>query len=346
MNGNGAESTKGKEADQQESASADSAASPLCALPPRTTEDQQIAKEMSKAERVMSRWAFVTAIGTLVSAVAICFQWHEMHTGGAVADKQAAAAQHFAEAADKINGGVGDAVAKLNIQAGNTEKLAEHMKTQADRTKDLADQAAIQSKEAIVSANAARDTANTSKETLRKSQRPWVNAESFIPTALTIPPEGRLEVFGDLIMRNTGTSVATDGWAQMIVAPNNGKWLTANWDAACSAVDESMRASHEAATKGLGDGWPIGFVLAPNQETKMRMGGGDADGIAGQQIARALPYGTPTQDARSGQFYLLGCARYKDQFGTSHTTRFCFIYLNDKMSPSGFYVCNGLQTAD
>ncbi|MHB1745607.1 MAG: hypothetical protein ACYCRE_12690, partial [Acidobacteriaceae bacterium] len=201
-------------------------------------------------------------------------------------------------------------------------------------------------------AREAKEQARIADETLRKSQRPWVNAESFLPATVDLPPEKRFQVNGDVVIKNTGTSIATDGWAMMVAVPNSADFLTKNWDEACRINDRQMRASRQAAANHRGDTWPIGFVLAPNQETRMRMGSGDAEGLIDKQIRNAMRFvGASGRDAfgqsfRSGQFYLLGCARYKDQFGTPHTTRFCFIYLDDKMSPSGFYVCNGMQSAD
>jgi len=196
----------------------------------------------------------------------------------------------------------------------------------------------------------AKEQAEIADETLRKSQRPWVNAESFSVITLTLPPRGRFNVQGEVTLKNTGTSVATEGWVMLVAAPNSTKWLTKNWDQACRIDDRQMRASRASAAKGLGDTWPIGFVLAPDQETKMRMASGDANGLITNQIERAesLPsyLSAPGQSATSGQFYLLGCARYRDQFGTHHITRFCFVYLDDQMSPAGFYVCNGNQTAN
>ncbi|WP_161557710.1 hypothetical protein [Acidisarcina polymorpha] len=279
------------------------------------------------------------ALGTIASAIAVGFQWYEMHTGGAdtkaiaeAAQKQACAAHQIAEASQRnataaeefatsaglINRGVEDAVKKLQLQAD-----------QASR-----------------SADATKSAADTARETLRKSQRPWVNAESFVPTTFTLPPDGRFAVDGDLVIKNTGVSVATDGWVMMVAVPTATSWLTKNWDQACEIDDQQILASHTSAAKGLGDTWPIGFVLAPSQETRMRMAMGDVHGLIEAQITGALPHATSEQDPRSGQFYLLGCARYKDQFGTGHTTRFCFAYLNDRLSPSGFYVCNGLESAD
>jgi hypothetical protein len=96
-------------------------------------------KKMTKSEKIMVWATCVIAVGTLVSAGAICFQWYEMHTGGAdtkaiacaaekqvrAANRSADAAQQFADTAALINGGVGDAVKKLDAQAMNTKNLSD-----------------------------------------------------------------------------------------------------------------------------------------------------------------------------------------------------------------------------
>lgn len=139
----------------------------------------------------------------------------------------------------------------------------------------------------------------------------------------------------------------------MVAVPTSTDFLTNNWDKACQVTDQQILASQQSAAKGLGDTWPMGFVLAPNQETRLRIGMGDiTDGLIEKQIKRALqitnemPSLYHGEDIRSGQFDLLGCMRYKDQFATHHTTRFCFVYLNDKISPAGFYPCNAIEAAD
>lgn len=85
---------------------------------------------------VLTGWI---ALGTMVSAIAIAFQWHEMHIGGKdttriadASEKQTLAAQKFADSAKEINTGIGTAVDKLNIQAEQTRNLARHAAIQAD----------------------------------------------------------------------------------------------------------------------------------------------------------------------------------------------------------------------
>ena len=213
---------------------------------------------------------------------------------------------------------------------GRTGLIAKHAGDQAEAAKDAA--------------RAAKRAADIASDNLRKSQRPWVTAESFTPSTFTMAPQGRFYVDGDLILKNTGASVATNGWAMLEAIPNGTDTLSRDWDKPCRDVDEQISANTSSTNKTP---WPIGFVLGPNQETRLRVGSGDPSGVIDKRVARQAPYTPfPSQDPKSGQFYLLGCSRYRDQFGVGHTTRFCFIYLNDKLSPSGFYICNALETAD
>jgi hypothetical protein len=95
-------------------------------------------KKMSKSEKIMVWATCVIAAGTLVSAGAICFQWREMVNGGVdtaaikiAAQKQADAAQQFADTAEDINGSIGDAVKKLDAQAKGTQRSANAAKSAA-----------------------------------------------------------------------------------------------------------------------------------------------------------------------------------------------------------------------
>ncbi len=107
--------------------------------------------KISKSDKIMIAATIVIAAGTLVSAAAIVFQWHEMHTGGldtktiadaakkqaCAADKSAQAARDFADTAALINGGMTDAVTKLQTQADETKTLATNALTQARATHEL-----------------------------------------------------------------------------------------------------------------------------------------------------------------------------------------------------------------
>jgi hypothetical protein len=164
-------------------------------------------------------------------------------------------------------------------------------------------------------------------QTLIQSQRPWVNAEKFDAHRMTLPPVGRFTIYGDVTMRNSGVSIARDGWVAMVAKANGYSDLKKEWDDACKTVSTSIKA---------GNAWPIGFVLDPNQST---------------QLPHSIQADFTAQQLRNG-FYLLGCAKYIDQFGILHTTRFCFrpdreVYGADgSVNPLEFQVCNGFQSAD
>jgi hypothetical protein len=88
--------------------------------------------KLTKNDKVMIALTVAIALGTIVSAVAIVLQWREMVGGGKQTDKiieaaninasaanrSADASQQFADTAVLINGGIGDAVKKLEAQAG------------------------------------------------------------------------------------------------------------------------------------------------------------------------------------------------------------------------------------
>lgn len=90
----------------------------------------------------MSGATVVIALGTLVSAAAIGLQLGEMKKGGldtkAIADaaqQQVCAANRFANSADKINVGIGQAVAKLQSQAEKMDTA--RVSAEKDSTKAL-----------------------------------------------------------------------------------------------------------------------------------------------------------------------------------------------------------------
>ena len=97
---------------------------------------------MEFSDAVMILLTAFIAFGTIVSAIAIGFQWHEMHSGGAdtksiadaaqkqvyAANRSADAAQLFANTAGDINRSVNDAVGKLNLQAGAAQTSADTSK--------------------------------------------------------------------------------------------------------------------------------------------------------------------------------------------------------------------------
>ncbi|AXC16123.1 hypothetical protein ACPOL_6917 (plasmid) [Acidisarcina polymorpha] len=108
---------------------------------------------MDFSDAVMILLTVFIALGTIASAIAVGFQWYEMHTGGAdtkaiaeAAQKQACAAHQIAEASQRnataaeefatsaglINRGVEDAVKKLQLQADQASRSADATKSAAD----------------------------------------------------------------------------------------------------------------------------------------------------------------------------------------------------------------------
>jgi hypothetical protein len=87
--------------------------------------------EPTRAEKTMNRATVVIAICAFVSMAAVCIQAFEMVTGASdtsaiagAAQQQVCAANRFADSADEINTGIGQAVIKLQAQASDMESLA------------------------------------------------------------------------------------------------------------------------------------------------------------------------------------------------------------------------------
>lgn len=167
-----------------------------------------------------------------------------------------------------------------------------------------------------------------SQDALHASQRPWVNAASAtLMKPLELPPK-RFSVFLNVVMRNSGVSVATDGIAFFYVAPNATETLDRTWKKPCETVDsqrEAMRASHQV--------WSTGFVLVPGESATLPIGTFSDD--------------VPLDSIAAGLFYILGCATYSDSFGMPHRTRFCFMPTGPVTDPAKvtFKVCNAFQEA-
>jgi hypothetical protein len=85
--------------------------------------------KLTKNDVVMIVLTGFIAFGTIVSAVAIGFQWHEMHEGGKdttviaeAAKKQVGAASSFATSAEGVNTEIGTAETDFAKMAKNSEK--------------------------------------------------------------------------------------------------------------------------------------------------------------------------------------------------------------------------------
>jgi hypothetical protein len=133
-------------------------------------------------------------------------------------------------------------------------------------------------------------------------------------------------------LKNTGKSVATDGWARILAEPNRTVLLDKEWRKPCDMIAEFQSALALSRKRGSGGTWPIGFVLAPG-ETAIE------DEYTGGPVT--------FQDIRNS-FYLLGCVIYQDQYGKPHHTNFC--YQPIAVTPDGtskeFKACNAFQEAN
>jgi|SRR5579864_9215931 len=230
----------------------------------------------------------VITIATVVIAFAGAFafgaallQWSEMRASGKQTDQLISLYREQVNKLGQQTEKLGQQVAKLGEQVGQTHELV--------------NQAIISNSETV--------------DALHKSERPWITAESFeITPPIALPTERvpMLTMGIEYRIRNTGKSVATNGWSLVFIQPNAPNHLTKEWLHGCDEV---------ARIKGsliLGkQAWPMGFILAPG-ETKTK-----------KQDSIAYQVSSPQQ--RSGAFlYFIGCAVYDDQFDITHHTTFCY----------------------
>jgi len=143
-------------------------------------------------------------------------------------------------------------------------------------------------------------------EAIQRAQRPWIVAERIVLNKPIHYENGRFYLSTDLILRNTGPSVARDVRTWIRIERNYGPTLERNW----ARVSDDLRDWKKLDEKFA---WPLGLVLAPGQSVSQPFGFGGpvADGPAVEHIQR-------------GGFYLLGYTEYVDQFGVTHFTRFAF----------------------
>jgi hypothetical protein len=178
---------------------------------------------------------------------------------------------------------------------------------------------------------AMRDALDEARMSRESGNRPWVNAESVeLMKPIELPPSSRFSIFLNVTVKNTGTSVASDGIAFFHAMPNSTEILSREWNKPCETVD-TQRDAIKASSQY--NPWMVGFVLVPGQSTKLPIGA-SSDNISPDQ-------------ARAGDFYVLGCMTYKDQFNTMHRTRFCFRPTSAIDDPANvtFGVCNAFQEA-
>lgn len=121
---------------------------------PETAEQlREVEREMTGFERSTLRFARLAFGVSVLAAIFVGLQWHEMRSGSADTHDLAVAA---------------------GKQADRMKDLADRMKDQADRTKVIAEQAVIQAKPAGMAAEAAKSAAHTSQDTLHVSERAYL----------------------------------------------------------------------------------------------------------------------------------------------------------------------------
>jgi hypothetical protein len=180
------------------------------------------------------------------------------------------------------------------------------------------------------SADAAKSAADTAEVTLRMGYRPWVNAESAeLVEPLVYPPKQRFYLKLKFGLKNTGTSIATDGVAIAEVSPDDGNAMSKHSGRICNWLEPS-KAPAEKNVSPSGKG----FVLAPGNVLPFPIGMG-SDEISNQQVSNA-------------KFFVLGCLIYRDQFKTWHHTRFCFRPTHPIVDSANiqFDICEWNQEAD
>ena len=166
--------------------------------------EQKIEERMSAFERATVRLTKIGVFVGILTLIIFAGQLYEMIEGGKQAEKvitaantQATAASNFAVSADNINTGIGDAVGKLNDQAGATHDLAVSAGKQAD---------------------AERSQSITTANELELSQRPWVSAQFSITGPLVRDSEG-VHTTIRITPENSGQSPAVKGFYTFAMIP-------------------------------------------------------------------------------------------------------------------------------
>jgi hypothetical protein len=266
-------------------------------------EGNQRPEKMSKSDWIMSIATIVIAAGTIVSAVAICLQWREMVSGGAdttaiknAAQKQADAAQKFADTAVLINGNMNGAVGKLDAQAVSTGKVADQAIVQANANRQLAQNAV--------------DTLANTKQSFKDEQRAWV---AFQGT-------GDNKGFTD-----------TQPWQIQIVFFNSGRTPARNVKTSGMYTTSPIPIAGPSPQQiAMLQFQPVQSI-APQGYYRENMGHAvgpqviNADQSAGQQILISQ-----YAQIKSKQLFLYyyGLLKYDDNSGRHHETQFC-VYLAD-----------------
>lgn len=259
----------------------------------------------------LSRWGL--CIAALTFAI-IAFQGWEMYSGSK--DTRA-----LAEAA--------------KAQSEATKAIAESAKTQAENTAQLATFTSQEVQQLAANVKEAHSSTEHAESALQRSERPWVNAESMEATNFDPPSDYRssLAIGVRIVLKNTGRSIAKDGWVKAYPEPNSVQVLNKEWRKPCQDIKDFVAAVEKGKQTGFGGTWPMGFVLTP-----------------GEAAIEEISFGN-TQITKSNfndGYWVLGCAIYNDQYGKEHHTNFCFqpAGSSDKPSIPKFKICNAMQEAN
>lgn len=188
----------------------------------------------------------------------------------------------------------------------------------------------------IVSAGILFITDRTLRDTLKKSQRPWVVAESVerVPPGYFTPAyEAVCHIGYRVNYKNTGNSIATEFvfGSRIVRFPPTWEWLRDRIDILKKETIDVWSAKRPA-------GLPIGITLAPGQPTSFVTCPWTGDGT------------DPTVDQiKIGAFLVIGYVQYKDQFDIQHHTRFAFTTDSDSVhmwDGKSFAIYNDYQEAD
>lgn len=226
-----------------------------------------------------------------------------------------------------------DQLAEMRNGGQDTHALAVAAGEQADKTRDLAERTKDIADQAVIQAKASKQLAQNAVDALHMGYRPWISAQTAdLMQPIVFPPKDRFYLRVNFVLKNTGTSIATDGLAITEVDPNylitTKELMTKNFRKTCDDT-QKMEAAVRQVTP-----WATGFILAPGDTLATPVGMG-SDNI-------------PNGAVKNGSFYVLGCVLYRDQFKIKHHTLFCFLPNGPITDPNviEFKKCNWHEEAD
>jgi len=270
----------------------------------------EVEEQMSGFEKSTLRWAKTAVIMSALAALFVCAQWWEMHEGGidtknladaAIKTEQSArtssqAAKDFADTAVLINGGIGDAVKKLDDQAKATQK----------------------------SATAAQRSAKVAEDTLIVSNRPWLDIQPQIAGPFTLNEQGEARFILLVETENIGHSpairvVSAQGVIQTILFTPN------PWQELKKTCEQATGASANSNNRGLTE---TIFPGKPHQETVNL-------GLSPKEIAKSIadmfPAAKPDPYIHP---IVLWCVAYRADFSdTQHRTGYAWELM--RKGPNG-----------